>query len=58
MFNGIKNEDGEQIAIPVILSKIVAELCDHYCKYPEQYVENERKLYDEHCADCPLNYLI
>ena len=46
--------------ITEILDEISTAFCDSFCKWPERYtdengVENETKLWDEHCnKDCPL----
>lgn len=37
------------------------ELCDSYCKYPEQYPNTDKGFDDlasERCCSCPLNKLI
>lgn len=44
------------IKVTDILSVVAEEICDGYCKWPEQY-DNEYKLYDERCNKCPLNKL-
>lgn len=43
------------------LEAIASEICDHYCKFPDQYyidADNEdvytEKLVTEHCNMCPL----
>lgn len=43
------------------LEAIAGEICDHYCKFPDQYdvegmTEDEysEKLLNEHCLMCPL----
>lgn len=39
-----------------ILHEVIQKMCDEYCKYPEQYKgEDEDKLYEEKCDNCPLN---
>ena len=50
------------VKVSEILDHIGAEICDKYCKWPEQYKdekgdEMECKLYDEHCEKCPLNMI-
>lgn len=32
-----------------LLDKIETEICDKYCKYPEQYDKDDDALIDEHC---------
>lgn len=39
------------------LEKMAEEICDNYCKYPEQYEENDDNLFYEHCEECHLNNL-
>lgn len=43
---------------------VIEEVCDNYCKYPEQYLrkyKNEdeaiERLCSERCEKCPLNKL-
>lgn len=38
------------------LLDITEDICSNYCKYPEQYGEQE-KLWEEKCNSCPLNRL-
>ena len=49
-----------------IMIKVIDEICDNYCKYPEMLLSKhpgededmlEELLYDEYCAKCPLNRL-
>ena len=44
-----------------ILDEMAADFCDNYCKWPEKYtvegIEHSSKLYEEHCGDCPLNWI-
>lgn len=46
------------------LEEIKADICDNYCKYPEQYwleyedsVEAHEQMLREQCEECPLNRL-
>lgn len=42
------------------MNEITEDICDNYCKYPDQYGpgdEEAMRLYEEHCDDCPLNRL-
>ena len=35
--------------------KILNEICDHYCRFPEAYPENENdRMIEERCNKCPL----
>ncbi|MEE1048208.1 MAG: hypothetical protein U0M60_12395 [Clostridia bacterium] len=44
--------------VTAILQEVIQKMCDEYCKYPEQYKgEDEDKLYEEKCDNCPLNLL-
>lgn len=50
------------IRVSEILDHMAGEICDKYCKWPEQYKDDtgeelETKLYDEHCEKCPLNMI-
>jgi hypothetical protein len=48
----------KQECVVDIIRKVVEEMCDKHCKFPEQYSEeDEEKLYEEHCNNCPLNKL-
>lgn len=40
-----------------ILDQIKTEICDKYCKWPEQYDIDDDALIDEHCNNCPLNMI-
>lgn len=44
-----------------LLDHIAAVFCDKYCKWPEKYKtedgDEDGRLYDEKCGDCPLNDL-
>ena len=46
------------------LYKVIEQVCDKYCKYPEQYEskyddpdEAWEKMYEEKCDNCPLSKL-
>ncbi|MBQ4145440.1 MAG: hypothetical protein IJD36_02315 [Clostridia bacterium] len=49
-----------------IIQNVVDEICDKYCKFPDEYYkkypdnedEAEEKLYCEKCDNCVLNKLI
>lgn len=41
------------------IEEIKEQICDNYCKYPEQYKVNDEEfgfdqMQDEVCVDCPL----
>lgn len=49
-------------SIAEILEDVKTQICDHYCKYPEQDIpegKDEDWLMDSDspCANCPLNQL-
>lgn len=45
----------ENMKISEILEIIANEICDKYCKYPEQYTEDRfDDLLEERCKNCPL----
>lgn len=34
------------------------QICDHYCRFPEAYPENDNeRMMEERCEKCPLNKL-
>ncbi len=45
--------------IPQILEGIAEEICDKYCKWPDQWDEESNGELSESdiCANCPLNRL-
>jgi hypothetical protein len=52
--------------IPNLLEEIRAEICDKYCKYPEQYevpnpngsgFDYDSNLIKEHCDKCPISMI-
>ena len=49
------------MTIPQILEEVVEEMCQKYCKYPEQWDEEKEGVElseSEICANCPLNRLV
>lgn len=48
--------------IPKIMERAASEICEKYCKFPDQYIaENDEvsdlmtdKLVSEHCEHCPM----
>ena len=36
---------------------LAAEICNHYCRFPEAYDDNDRMI-EEKCNDCPLGELV
>lgn len=49
------------MTIPQILEEVVEEMCQKYCKYPEQWDEEKEGFElseSEICANCPLNRLV
>lgn len=48
-------------SIPQILEDIVSEMCNSYCKWPEQWDEEAQGCElseSDVCANCPLNRLV
>lgn len=48
--------------IEAIVKEVIEEMCDNYCKYPEQLPEGKdedwlRNDPESPCADCPLSRL-
>lgn len=40
------------------LQQIKTEICDYYCKFPDQYSADDQYLIQENeCIKCPLNQL-
>ncbi|MBQ9252273.1 MAG: hypothetical protein IJ188_06535 [Clostridia bacterium] len=51
----IEHTDGN---VSRIICEVIEEMCDSYCKWPEEYRQSEEgKMYDERCNSCPLNKL-
>lgn len=40
-----------------ILDQIETEICNNYCKWPEQYDKDDDSLIEEVCNNCPLNMI-
>lgn len=40
-----------------INQEIAETMCDHYCKFPEAY-DDEDRMHVEKCEECPLNELV
>ena len=36
---------------------LAAEICNHYCRFPEAYDDNDRMI-EEKCNNCPLRELV
>ena len=49
-----KKEDKKQ-TIPEIVEDVKTAMCDEYCKYPNEYEDNE--ILEVICEKCPLNRL-
>lgn len=50
-------DEANKITVADLLDYVAAKICDDYCKYPEQYGEdNEEELY-KYCEKCPLSRL-
>ena len=51
----------EQKSVAEILQGIADDICDNYCKYPEQWDEEKEgcELCESQiCANCPVNKLV
>lgn len=49
------------MTIPQILEEVVEEMCQKYCKYPEQWDEEAEGVElseSDICVNCPLNRLV
>lgn len=52
----------EKKTIPKMMELAASEMCEKYCKFPDQYItENDEladlmtdKLVSEHCEHCPM----
>lgn len=47
-------------SISIMLEEIASEICNHYCKYPDQWDAEEKGMdlcESEICENCPLNRL-
>jgi hypothetical protein len=42
-----------EMTIPAQLEKITSEMCDKYCKFPDQ-AKDEDELFKNHCDKCPM----
>lgn len=42
-----------------LIEDILADICDNYCKYPEQYADDDGvdALINERCDNCPFQRL-
>lgn len=43
-------------SVAQIIGEVTSDICDNYCKMPEQYEDHDEML-DAVCNDCPLNKL-
>ena len=52
----------KKVDVSKIIEAVKFEMCDHYCKYPNQYQAdiddvNFARMITEKCDECPLDYL-
>ena len=49
----------EEKSISEIIEEVKVDICDHYCKWPDTWDEEETEttLEDGKCANCPLGRL-
>lgn len=53
--------DGLNLTVSSILQNVCSEFCDKYCKYPDQYGEDDadqERMWSERCETCPIRFLI
>ena len=51
------NEE-KKLTISDIVDKVNMEMCEKYCRYPQEYGEaGYDQMLDERCDNCPLNLL-
>ena len=48
-----ENKELKEMTVPQLLDKISGEMCDKYCKFPDQ-AKDEDELFKNHCDKCPL----
>lgn len=46
----------------ILIEEVKAQICDHYCRYPDEYKTHENdanweQMIIEKCNDCPLTAL-
>lgn len=61
-YNALKErlKNAEEMTVPQLLDKISGEMCDKYCKFPDQASKeskDEDYLYRTYCDKCPMNKL-
>lgn len=55
-----ENAELKEMTVPQLLDKIAVEMCDKYCKFPDQASKeskDEDYLYRTYCDKCPMNKL-
>lgn len=48
-----ENTELKEMTVPQLLDKITSEMCDKYCKFPDQ-AKDVDELLKNHCDKCPL----
>lgn len=51
----------KQKTVADILCEVIQDMCDKYCKFPQEYENtgaDDERMYDEKCSNCPLNKLV
>ena len=48
-----ENAELKEMTVPQLLDKIAGEMCDKYCKFPDQ-AKDEDELFKKHCDKCPM----
>lgn len=51
--------DDQAASVTEIIEEVKEEMCDHYCKWPDQYkhVGSYGMILQKYCDRCPLNRL-
>ncbi len=57
MDSGNQGAEARRINLADLLNDMAADICDNYCKFPEQYQGRECALEEERCKSCPLNII-
>ena len=54
----------EVVIVRKSLEKIASDMCEHYCKYPDEYSTNDNedeaveRLMHDHCNACPIRQFL
>lgn len=53
----MEKERNKPVTVSSILEEVINDMCDKYCKYPEQFTGDEEDELYKICDSCPLNKL-